>query len=165
MWSKGNEVYIQNLISIEYTSTDWLSIVLVITIIRSGKQIGSKLPKNGVCIEMALNSTSFLKKEKWIIHKNLRTSTLVSNKFLAIPPHSCLFQQLVATFLGYLFTDANITCLIGQGSGAPLVCCGPSSACQTSLDPLGFLPRAFYISLIHFVNCKHLLHELPRNWR
>lgn len=96
-WSKANEVYIQNLISIEYTSADWLSVVLVITIIRSGKQIGSKLPKNGVCIERVLNSTSF--KKTWIIHKNLRTSTLVSNKSLATPPHSCWFQQqLVATF-------------------------------------------------------------------
>lgn len=63
LWSKANEVYIQNLISIEYTNTDWLSIVLVITIIRSGKQIGSKLPENGVCIEIVLNSASLKKKK------------------------------------------------------------------------------------------------------
>lgn len=57
--SMAGEVYIQSLISTDYT--DWLSIFLVITVIHSGKQIGSKLPKSDVIIEIALNPASFLK--------------------------------------------------------------------------------------------------------
>lgn len=43
----------------------------------------------------------------------------------------------MATFLGCLLADANITCLVGRGSQVPSVRCVPSSAWQTSLRPPG----------------------------
>lgn len=142
----------------------WLSTILVIPLIYSGKQIGSKLRKSDI-IEIALNLASFLK--MWTVHKNSRT--LVSYKSLASPrAPSPMFRLIPATPSGYfsgLSENKYKHFLLGRsrlGSALSLPWLIFSLAEHLRVR-WGFLPGAWHISLTRAVNCRHLLREL--SWK